>query len=196
MSSLRKSLILVLLSAGVSCAHRADRADRADRDDAAATARKPTSIEAKQVAAEEEAPYVTEFAFKKNDASLTPAARAKLAKLYKNAKAKGEIEDVRVITWADEEFPSVHTKTLPKAQQDLVDRRNAEIENYLESLDKDTDVKTYSMAKRPGLLADLLSTTDARIKKSLEVAGIPNTHTSVKRPSKASKSIVMFLLEE
>jgi len=34
------------------------------------------------------------------------------------------------------------------------------------------------------------------MKKSLEVAGIPNTDTAVKAPPKASKAIVMVLIKE
>jgi hypothetical protein len=43
------------------------------------------------------------------------------------------------------------------------------------------------------MLKDLFNTSDAQIKKSLETAGIPTTDTTVKVPSKASKSIVMVL---
>lgn len=37
---------------------------------------------------------------------------------------------------------------------------------------------------------------EAEIKKSLEIAGIPNTDTTVKVPGKASKSVVIFIMEE
>ena len=152
------------------------------------------SIEAKQVAMEEEASFVTEFGFKKGSAALTPAAKAELSKLMKDARATGEIKEVKVITWGDVEYPSVHTKKLSSREIDLVDKRNEAIRDYVKSIN-DVNVDSHSMAKRPGVVKEMFNTTDARLKRSLEVAGVPNTDTSSKTPSKASRAIVMVIRE-
>ena len=154
------------------------------------------SIESKQLASEEKTNLVTEISFPKGRAGINSAARTDIKKLFEKAKTKGEIDQVKVITWADEEYPSVHSKKLSKSERRLVNRRNDAIEDYLESLDKTIDVDRFSMAERPNALKTLFSTEDARVKRSLETAGIPNTDTSVKIPGKASKAIVIFVLKE
>lgn len=157
----------------------------------------PVSIESKQLASEEESNLVTEVKFDKEKASLSKTAKEDLKNLYEKAAKKGKIHEVKIITWGDQEYPSVHEKRLSDKQIKLVDKRNKALEKYLIALTKDNvDVDSHSMAKRPGTLNRLFASEDARIKKSLETAGIPNTDTSVKVPGKASKSVVIFIMEE
>ncbi|MNL59860.1 hypothetical protein D3C87_1836220 [compost metagenome] len=74
--------------------------------------------------------------------------------------------------------------------------RNKKVEDYIKkNTSADSKVKTYSMAERPNTLQDIFGTSESKVKKSLETAGIPTTDTSVKIPSKASKSIVIVILE-
>lgn len=153
------------------------------------------SIEAKQIAVEEQASYVTEFAFAKGSSSLTDEAKMNLRTLIDSARKRGKVDDIKVITWGDSEYPSVHTGKLSKADIELVKKRNKSIENFVEAYNKDLDVDFYSMAERPNTLQRLFGTTDARIKRSLETAGVPNTDSAVKAPTKASKSIVMVIVE-
>lgn len=158
---------------------------------------KTVSMEAKQLASEQESKFVTEINFDKTKANISKQAKDDLKELYQKASKKGKIDEVQVITWGDQEYPSVHEKRLSKKQIDLVEKRNQTLKNYLIGLTKDNvDVETHSMAERPGTLKRLFDSEDARIKKSLETAGIPNTDTSVKVPGKASKSVVIFIMEE
>lgn len=157
---------------------------------------KTVSMESKQLASEQETNLVTEIAFPKEKATVSSEARQSLKDLFVKAKKKGKIDEIKVITWGDQEYPSVHDDDLSEQQQDLVKSRNKAIEKYLGDLDKTTKVETFSMAERPDALQSLFSSEDAQIKKSLETAGIPNTDTSVKVPGKASKSVVIFLMEE
>ncbi len=152
-----------------------------------------TSIEAKQVANEEQASYVTEIKFPKDQISLNNAARDQIRKVVDQAAAKGSISEVKVITWADAEYPAIHTEKLSSEAVRMADQRNDQIKNFLK--DRKVKVEAYNMAERPGALAGLFGTENAQIKKSLETAGIPNTDTSVKAPAKASKSIVMVILK-
>lgn len=166
----------------VGCSHSAKK-------DAANT----TSIESKQVAVEQQASYVTEFSFTKGSSALTGTAKEDLRRMINQAKAQGDIKEIKVITWGDSEYPSTNTKKLSKAEIDLVKKRNKAISDYAKSVAEGIDVDTHSMAERPGALKELFNTSDAQIKKSLETAGIPTTDTAVKVPSKASKSIVMVI---
>jgi hypothetical protein len=153
------------------------------------------SMEAKQLAAEEKAPYVAEFAFKKGSPDLSLDAKTALNGVIAKAQAAGKINEIKVVTWGDSEYPSVHTKKLSKSEVDLVQKRNNNIENFIEDVTKGSSVKTISMAERPGAISEFIGGDDAQMKKSLEQAGIPTTDTSVKTPSKASKSIVIISLE-
>lgn len=154
-----------------------------------------SSIEGQQLAAEQKAEFSTEVTFQKKKDTLEAAEKEKIQKILKSSRSQGVIKEVKVITWADAEYPSVHTKKLSQEERKLVDNRNKNIENFLQSQVSDLKIKSYSMAERPHALKDLIGSSDARIKKSLETAGIPNTDTSVKFPSKASKSIVLIILE-
>jgi len=173
------------------CAHSTPAEKKQEQNIAAAA----PSIEAKQVAAEEQAPFVAELTFSKNKHQLSKTSRARIDKLLAEAKRQGEISEIKVISWADEEYPSVHTKKLSTDQRSLAEHRNNAIKKYLQHGSQNVEVSAYNMAERPGVLSDLISTSNSRIKKAFEVAGIPNTDTSVKTPAKASKSIVMILLK-
>lgn len=157
---------------------------------------KVVSMESKQLASEEESNLVTEVTFTKEQATLSKAAQEDIRKLYQKAAKRGKIDEVKVVTWGDQEYPSVHEKRLSEKQIKLVEKRNDALEKYLDQITKGADVETYSMAERPGTLNRLFASEDAKIKKSLETAGIPNTDTSVKVPGKASKSVVIFIMEE
>lgn len=174
------------LALTVGCASKEEKAK--------AEAQSPISMEAKQVAAEENAAFVTEFAFAKGKSRLTPAAQTQIQEIVAKAQKAGKIQEVKVISWGDAEYPSVHTKKLSKAEINLVKERNKSVEKYVKN-QQDASVKSYSMAERPGTFSEIFSSTDAKIKKSLEIAGIPTTDTAVKVPAKASRSIVIVILE-
>ncbi len=187
-------IALVLTAALTSCSSHPTEAEVAAPS---AVKEKPpgASIEAQQVAAEQKADYVAEISFAKKQKVITLAARKAMGKILKEAAAKGQVEEVRVITWADSEYPSVNTKKLSKDQQQLALDRNKEIEKFLKAQNMDFKIKTFSMAERANALKDFIGSAESRIKKSLEVAGIPTTDTSVKFPSKASKSILLVLMK-
>jgi len=105
---------------------------------------------------------------------------------------RGEIETIKVITWADKKYPTKKEKELSDKQEKLVKERNEGIKSYLEKVlenrDLDVDYELISMAERPNFIKELIATDDARIKKSLESAGDLS--------KKSSKSIVLILIKE
>ena len=157
------------------------------------------SIEAKQLANEQQTTYVTEFSFKKGSDELTPIARKKLKEFEEKALKKGEIDTIKVITWADQEYPSVEKKKLTKDQIALVEKRNEKIKSFLKTDQAHKkysgDVELISMAQRPNLLSSLFSSEDERIKKSLESAGIPNSKNKEIKTAKSSRSIILILMK-
>ena len=152
---------------------------------------KPTtvaSIEAKQVAAEQEAPYVVEIIFERNSADLDKAARAKMTAMYKSVPKPELLKSVKVISWADAEYPPKDVKRLTDRQKKLADRRGEAIREFIKTENGKLKFQLYNMAERPGKFGEFVGNSDARIKDSLERAG--------STASKARKAIVMFIMEE
>jgi hypothetical protein len=151
---------------------------------------KPTtvaSIEAKQVAAEQEAPYVVEVGFDRLRSDLKADAREKVSSLYKSVATPDRIKLAQIITWADHEYPSESKKKLGKDQRELAKRRGETLEKYLKEQNPDLKVKLFNMAERPGKIADLLGSEDARVKESLERTGAA---------AKARRAIVLIVMKE
>lgn len=151
-------------------------------------------IEAHQVAAEQNAQFVIELSFKKKQKILSKVNKTKLRKILNEADKKGEVEEIKVISWADTEYPSVHTKKLSLDERKLATERNDVIKSYIYDQNGKVEVATYNMAERANALKEFIGSSEARVKKSLEMAGIPTTDTTVKFPSKASKAIVMIIM--
>ena len=150
------------------------------------------SIAAKQLANEQESRFVAELDFAKGSPDLTVESKHKMRKLNQQALLRGEIDTIKVITWADKKYPDKNQKELSDNQEKLVNKRNEEIKDYMERIldnrDIEPDFELISMAERPNFIKELLATDDARIKKSLESAGDLS--------QKSSKSIILILLKE
>lgn len=153
------------------------------------------SIEAKQMAAEQDSLYVAEISFPRGSPRLDEKSKAKLQELIGQAERAGGIDAIHLVTWADREYPSPNTKKLSKKEQDLVTERNQKLEEFFETMPGKMKVVAHSMAERPNVFKDFWGGDDVRIKKSLEMAGIPTTDTAVKVPSKAAKTIVFVVLK-
>lgn len=151
------------------------------------TSPKEISITAKQVAAEQGSNFVSEFRFKRGETALTEDNRQKLKAVYDRAQRKGQIKEVQIVTWADQNFPTKRKEELASDQKKLVERRNASIEKYLSQLDTDLDVKKISMAERAGALARFTASDEAKIKEGLD---------SKDAPDKVSESMVIFILKD
>lgn len=177
---------VVTLALGTACTHTKSVDDRPMTPGQSVT----------QAASQEaNASYVVELKYKKGSSELTDESKARLNELVKTARAEGRLDEIKVLSWADQEYPSAQQKKLSEAQRDLATRRNDVVENYIDSMKWNVDVDTYNMAKQPNAFSRWFNTSDARIKKSLVAAGLPTTADSVQYPSKASHSIVMVLLK-
>ena len=138
-------------------------------------------------------------------ATLSKTSKARIRKKRKNLSTHYAIvrltqphavTEIKLITWSDEEYPSEDEDELSEGQQILVRQRNARIKNFIrDQRNTETDIEMVSMAERSGKLSELWGDADARMKKSLEAAGIPNTDDKEKGTPKASRSIVMLILE-
>ncbi|CAN5653586.1 hypothetical protein BH10BDE1_BH10BDE1_26550 [soil metagenome] len=158
---------------------------------------KPTtvaSIEAKQVAAEQQAAYVVEVEFAHKSSSLSVEAKKKMAAFYENIAEPMNLKVAKVISWSDEEYPAKSSSRLNQKQIGLAKQRAENIETFLKAKNSGLQFELYNMAKRAGSFAEFVGGADARIKDSLERAGISTTNE--KATSKARKAIVMLVLKE
>lgn len=180
---------LVILLSGIALAGTA--CSSMHKEERSREAQHTVSPTSREIARAEDAAVVTEFKFQKGSSRLDETAKADLRRIINEAERKGELKELKVVTWADMEYPSSSDKKLSKAQVDLVKKRNESIKEFVKSYDSKIDVDSYSMAERPNKVEEIFKTSDARIKKSLEDAGIPHSDSDWKHPSRASKSVIM-----
>lgn len=153
------------------------------------------SLQTKFVAAEQDADASAELKFAAGSSRLPKETNKQLATAIREARARGRITEVKVIAWADQEYPSTYKDALPTKQQQLAEARAEAVRKALAKRVKNAEVEKISMAERPGAFEDFFKTSDFRIKRSLERAGIPTEDTSVKVPAMEGKTLVLFLTE-
>lgn len=141
------------------------------------------------------ASFVTEVQFSKGMAELTDASKKNLDELLTKARKAGEIDEVVVLAWADQAYPQKGEKTLSSDQVRVADHRRHAIKDYLKTVDRGLDVDTHNMAKRPNALQKLFETSDAKVKRAMEAAGL-GTKGTAKGELDKSKAIVMVVLDE
>jgi len=149
----------------------------------------------REAAKEAEASHFTEVEFKPGSSTLTEASRRSITNLLEKARTGGQLDEVSVLAWADEEYPSSAQKNLPDPQRKLADRRAESVKKYIDGLKYDVDVDSYNMAERPGKVSEWAATKDARFKKTMADAGLPTTEDQRQFPSKASKAVILVGIE-
>lgn len=151
------------------------------------TQTKLASIEARQVASEAESSFVAEIVFPQGKSTVPLEARQSIRKVFQAASKKGKVAAAKIITWGDRAYPSGQKELLGSDQRKLVEDRNDQLESYLERLDEKMDVDKISMAEQPGVMDEIMSGENVRLKKTLE---------DFREMKKISRSIVMFILQQ
>jgi hypothetical protein len=131
-----------------------------------------------------------EIKFKPGSSALTNNAKESLRSVVDQARTYGRIDDLIVLSWADQEYPSKSLKKLSVGQRNLADSRNKSIEEYVKSV-RTVDVDAYNMAERPNVLSKWMNTSDAKLKDSFVAAGLSTTADENQYPSKASHSVIL-----
>lgn len=156
------------------------------------------SSETKKTADALGAATVAEVKFTAGQASLTQDEIDHISAAIANARATGTIDEVKVITWADREYPAKNTSASDNSVR-LADSRGEYLKKYLKAeLNVDT-VRTFNMAKRTNALQDFLNTPTARLKQSLEATGaapVTSEDTGLfGLKAKASSGVVLVYLK-
>lgn len=188
---MKKLTLLIMVALGAACSSKKPQEKPilypSESPEVTTTNPTNTSVNAKQVAAEQGSNLVTEITFDKKSSDLAATEQIKIQSLYQKTQEFGKIKEVQLITWADKEFPSKDKGELATAQKNLVNKRNKTIEQYIKDLDDDLKVNKISMAKRPSAFAKFVATDEAKVKESLDPKNAPD---------KAGKSIVIFILKK
>ena len=150
---------------------------------------------AHRAARETEAPYFVDIEFSKGSSELDEQANATISALLNRARAAGPLQDVKVLSWADDEYPSASRKKLSSAERRLANSRTRAIEKHIKSLQSDVKVDGHNMAERPNAFSRWFNTTDARFKRSLVAAGLPTTADEAMVTGRASHAVVLVTLK-
>lgn len=188
--SIRGLIVLfAAITLGAGCASLRHRDSMATSNDSSI----PATVNA---AAEENATHVTEISFAKDSSELTEEARRSLVSIIDAARISRSIEDVKILAWADREYPSTRIKKLSTGERDLAENRTRVIKDFLNAHFDLADIDTVNMAKRPNTVQRWLRTDNARLKQAMEVAGIRDTDSpNDARAAKASRAVVMLITE-
>jgi hypothetical protein len=171
------SLVVVLSVAAVACSHtdtrttdngRVDTTNNKnalgyDKDHGYGTDRR----DAATTRGDKEYPalHVAKIDFNRGGAALTQAEKNEIASLIKNARAKGKIEEVKILAWADQDYSmNKDANKAPSAAIDLADARAKAIRSYIREALDFSDIDSHNMAARPGVMSKLFKTEDYQIK--------------------------------
>ena len=142
-----------------------------------------------------EADLFTEVVFTRDNFTLTPDARSQLRELIFSAQKRGRVEEVKIISWADKEYP-VNEKNLDKNARKLADERIFEIRNYVEDNVPDVKVMSFNMAETPDAVEKMFGTSEnVKVKKALESAGLAHPQKSG-LPPKASHALILISVKK
>lgn len=141
-----------------------------------------------------EAHSYVEIEFSEGSSSLSEGAKESLRKVLRQASRAGKIDEVVLLSWGDQDYPSKKQKKLSTTQNELADKRNDAIEDYMGSLKK-VEFDSYNMTEKPNTLSKWFNTDDNKIKSAFLAAGLPTTSDSPLYASKASHSVVLVKIE-
>lgn len=138
--------------------------------------------------------HYADISFVEGSSKLSTEAKNSLNQTINEARKKGSIDEVLVLSWADLEYPSKNIRRYSKKQERLADQRNQNIKEFVNAA-RYVDVETFNMAKKPNTIANWFHTEDSEMKKSLLAAGLSTTMDNDNTSNKASHSLIFVRLE-
>jgi hypothetical protein len=177
--------LAIILATGCSHHNKVSQSDTKSYEEA--KSRETTATTANEAGAKNYA----EIKFSEGSSTLSDGAKDSLKSVLSEAKREGDIDEVIVLSWADENYPSRELKKLSNSQRDLADKRNTNVKDYLQMM-RDVDVKSYNMAERPSSFSKLFNTADSELKSSMMQAGLSTTADKADYASKASHSVILI----
>lgn len=137
--------------------------------------------------------FSTAVVFEEGERNLTESGEKNLALFAARAKRNQRlIESVKILAWADAEYPAQSEKAHPR-EIILAKERAQEIKEYLETKVEDLEIHAFNMAKRPGTLSSVTKNEEFALKRAIEEMGPTSTRldNGELSYSKASKAIII-----
>lgn len=182
---------LIIASLFVACASKETAVHQAKVE----AAQSPAVLDTSRATAMSGGSDYTVIEFKKGRDELTEGGKVALKNLSEESVSRDRaIDEIKVLAWADREYPTEKTKATKK-ELALADRRADAIKKYLKTdLRMSAGVDNHNMAKRPGLFSELMRSDDYKVKTNFEESGAaPSTVVGNEKRlmgSKVSKAVV------
>lgn len=138
---------------------------------------------------------VTEVTFDTGATQVTDGMKEEVKKAIEEARGAGKVKEVRLVVWADREYPADGTKASPQ-DVTLADSRGEQLQAYLKNDLKVGKVTAFNMAKRPNTIQKWFGTKTAETKGGIEATGgAPKTDAEtgiLNQNAQASKAVLMI----
>jgi len=142
-----------------------------------------------------DSPHYASIAFDKGETRLSAMDKRALQDLaYKVRESGKEVDDIKIVTWADEEYKMEKGAKEASNSDIIMARQRAEsIKRYIqEDLMEDEDIDFYNMAQKPGPLSRFFKTDEAVIKQAFE----QNKDENMLSDNRASKALIIIEYED
>lgn len=197
-SIITASLLVAIAGMGSGCSSDEKRTAPAETGTSTATTTNPSTPTSQAVtkAMEGEEAYYTVVEFEKGKDKLSESSKKALKNFIEKAQKEGrEIDDIKIMAWADKEYP-VQGAKVDKKDVKIAEERSEAIEDYLkDDLDTDGNYASFNMAKRPNKVNEFFKGDDYKTKKTFEESGSAPTSASEELATfmnnKASKALIM-----
>ena len=140
------------------------------------------------IAVDNGASFYAEVDFPKGSANLDATDRGAIKDLVAKSMSRGEVDEIKVLTWSDQEYPANKNLNVSSRQKKIADNRNDKIKKFLKSTYPAIDVTVYNMATRSNAFQEMFNTSDSRVKTGFNEA---NANVS----DKASKSLILSIVK-
>ena len=188
-----------VIAALSSCGHKEAKTEEVTNKTHSTTEKaiSPAVMDTTQATAMSGGSNYTLIEFKHGSDQLTPASRQALKSLSIEGEHQSRaMDEVKVLAWADREYPTAKTKA-SKKELDLADRRADAIKKFMkDDLKLSVDIDKHNMAKRPGMFSEMIKTDDYKVKTNFEETGAAPTASNENHKrlmgSKVSKAVVFI----
>lgn len=142
--------------------------------------------------------HYTMVNFRPGTKELSKEEQSKIKQLTDVAERHGNINEVRILAWADREYPS-QGQNVPERDSKLADERASTVKNLLKKdLQAEVTIDSHNMAQRPNMYSEIIQNQDYEIKTTFENTGATpaGTHSpgasSGLSAAKASRALVLI----
>ncbi len=146
-----------------------------------------------------EGSHYTAVQFDRGQSVLNEANKKYLNELAKKASRTGrEIDEIKILAWADREYPAEGEKTKTRDVILANERANVIRKFMKDGLNASEPFDIFNMAKKPGKMDELLKDEEFRVKEDVADSGVSATRLPGGQTSytKAGKVLVIIDYKE